>query len=339
MQLTILSHSMNCTMQNNNVFSDLREKFAILSQKRQAAKPGQVVQMILEQETGERSAAKAWLILFCGSMVLTAFVGWMGFNYYSQIFSETFPGSAGLMAVGLVLFIEVVKVYLAYTSLSSIVFGWFAQSGSKFFFWLFCCLLAGGVYKWSYDVSTEGMAIFVANQGAAKAAQTTLADHLNAATAAVDAQIATLNASNETAATMRTKKGRIAWSGQATITNNSATLSDLQKQRAEIVTAATAEYQNNRTAADTKTTGFARFIERFGGYAEWALLVMLVAMIFNDSSRGEDARKSTNVAEVAEQIRDRQRVTLDAEQIIAAASPSLHRTPVPPLNGHPVGKP
>lgn len=326
-------------MQNNSIFSDLREKFSILSQKRQAAKPGQVVSMILEQQTGERSAAKAWLVLFFGSSVLTAFVAWMGFNYYSQIFNETFPGSAGLMAVALVGFIEVVKVYLAYTALSSLIFGWIWQTYSKFCYWFFCCLLAGGVYWWSYDVSTEGMAIFVANQGAEKAAQKTLADHLNAATAAVDAQIAQLNTSNETAATMRTKKGRIAWSGQATITNNSATLSDLQKQRAEIVTAATAEYNGNRTAADTKTSGFARFIERFGGYAEWALLVMLAAMVFNDKSRGEDAKGATNVAEVAEQIRDRQRVTIDAEQIIAAASPTLQHTPVTHLNGHPLGKP
>lgn len=279
----------------NNIFSDLSEKVTNIRESRKKSAGGKLLSAMDKEK---KNNAQMWLMFSIILLVASMLTAYLGYTYYRYTFLPSYPGAASLMALAVSGLIELGKVWLAYAVLSGIIFGWAYKTYSKFFAYLFGATLAFGFYYWSYTASTEGVAIYAKETSMANLAPPTLTASMNQATAAIDAQIANLQGSDEKAAGMKTKRGKVNWYGQQAIANNSTTLLSLQEQRAGIVRQITADYVKEGGRIEAKTNTLSDYVQRFGGYSEYAVLFCLLAMIFFD----KDANDELTGTETAQKV-------------------------------------
>lgn len=215
--------------------------------------------------------------------VLTAFVIYLGFNYYLNTFTEMFPYPvAVLFAIGLPLLIEVGKIRLAARALRSWWFGWINDGAYATAYWGFISLLAIGCYAWSYSISTGGIKEVAKATATEKNQQTGLIQQIKSATETVDARLANLDASDSDAKGMKTKKGKVAWSGQSIMMNNAELKKALQQERAEIIANVKAEYEQKEVQTEVKVNKWAIFVEKFGGWGEVGTAICIFICSFFD---------------------------------------------------------
>lgn len=213
--------------------------------------------------------------------VLTAFVVYLGYNYYLNTFSEMLPYPAALLfAIALPAAIEICKIKLATRTLRSWWFGWINEGLYASLFWGFVTIMAVGAFWWSYTISTGGIKEVAKEAAAQKHKQADLQTVIAAACSDVDARISAINEKDTEAAKMKTKKGNIAWSGQSIKMDNAKLLVSLQKEREMIVEQTTLSYTTTNTENTAKISKWASFIERFGGWGDIGTGICLIIISF-----------------------------------------------------------
>lgn len=234
---------------------------------------------LLTLRNDNTNADEAAFWIKCILYVLTAFVVYLGYHYYLSTFSQTMdPMFAAIFAVSIPAVVEIGKLKLITKAFRAISLGWIDDGPSKSIFWGFVLIIGAGAFWWSYTISTGGIKEVARQNAEASVRQDSLHVIISSATADVDARIAEINHSNEQAAQMKTKRGKVAWSGQTIQMNNSATLASLQGERQKIVDQITADYATTGTENKTKVSAWSSFIERFGGWGEIGSILCLIAL-------------------------------------------------------------
>lgn len=285
----------------NNIFTDLREKVNRLQASR-AKTAGKELLTAIEKE--ENNDARMWLIFSAILWLASAVTIYMGFKYYQFTFEPSFPGMANALATTLSVVVELAKVFLTYAVLSGIIFGWAFRNWSKFFAYCFGFALAYGAYWWSYTTSTEGIAIYAKETSTDNLKGQDLTGYIVQGTADITAQIAQIEQSNQQAAGMTTKKGKINWYGQQTISGNAPTLSNLMAQKAEREKLLTEQWQKGEGRTEARVNVLSQWVMNFGGYTEWAVLFCLLAMIFFDKDSNARIMETETAKKVTEKIKE-----------------------------------
>ncbi len=287
-------------MQSNNIFADLKEKIGTI-RKNNAKTAGKELLTAIEKE--ETNDARMWLLFSFLLMAASIVTIYMGYKYYFFTFEPSFPGFAIPLSILLSGAVEGGKVFLAYAILSGFIFGWAYRNWSKFLAYVFGAVLAFGTYWWSYTTSTEGISIYAKETSTDNLKGTPLAEYLAAGTVDLTKQIEDINASNEQASNMKTKKGKVNWYGQQALTNNSTTLSNLQQQKAAREAQLTEEWKKGEGRTETRVNKLTEWVMTFGGYAEWCVLFCLLAMIFFDKDRNDAIMSNETAQKVTDKIK------------------------------------
>lgn len=266
---------------SNNVLKQLLHDHKQKSEGQKARDQVQEDIFLATLKNGKTYADEAILFVRILLILLTAFVVYLGFNYYLDTFREMFPEWAAIaFAICLPLGVELAKIKLSMLGLRSLLFGWLVSSWPSVAFWLLVIGLAIGGFVWSYSISTGGIKEVAREKSEVKNELPPLEKVISLACVDIDAQIAAITTSNTEASTMKTKKGKIAWSGQVIQMNNSEALPSLLKQRADLAADKAAWYHNQEGKVETKVNRWAGFIERFGGWGEWGTLFCVLAIGF-----------------------------------------------------------
>lgn len=269
----------------NNIFSQaftgIRQGATEASQRTQARNQEKEVEFLLSLRNDKTNADEAIIWVQAAMWVITAFVVYLGFNYYLKTFEGMFgPEIAFVFALALPAVVEIAKILLLKRGLRSIGFGWIAQTWSNFGYWTTILVFGLGAFYWSYTISTGGIKKVAMQEATEKNAPPTLSFVIAENTADINAKIAALDDSDKQAAGMKTKKGRTNWYGQSIQQQNAAARAALSREREAIVQQATEQYTKTGIATETKISAWADFIQRFGGWGEWAVAVCLIATLF-----------------------------------------------------------
>lgn len=229
-----------------------------------------------------------WLLLPAASL----WVGYIGFVYTSKALQGVVdPLPAFIMALSIPAFVQFVKIWGGKKALRAWHFKWYDRSEAEFWMWGAVGAVVAILFVWSLKIS-----IWDVQDTAAENYVQSHTDSLNvmiaAATSGIDEQIKTLNGENAQAGTMKTKKGKIAWSGQTVKMNNSAAISNLNEQRQTIVNQVIADYKEKKLK--TEKTGKVRgdFFQRFGGFGEGLeILFLLILGLVEAINRRQNAER------------------------------------------------
>lgn len=266
---------------SENVFTQLFSRHKQRSAQQKVRTQEQEDVFLATLANGRTYADEAIFIVRAILVVLTAFVIYLGYNYYLDTFMEMFPAwAAYLFAFLIPLVVEAGKIKLSMLGLRSILFCWWWKTWASVAFWGTIIALSFATFWWSYSISTGGIKEVSREKSEVKNELPPLEQVLATATADIDAQIAAITVSNTEASSMKTKKGKTTWAGQSIQMNNSATLPYLQEQRMAIAREKTIWYNAQSTKVDVKVNRWAAFIERFGGWGEWGTLLCILAIGF-----------------------------------------------------------
>ena len=121
---------------SNNVFSQLFQQHKAKSAGQEARTKEQEDTFLATLASGKTYADEAIMIVRFILVILTAFVIYLGFNYYLDTFMEMFPEwAAYLFAIALPLVVELGKIKLSMLGLRSLLFGWWWSTWSSVAFW------------------------------------------------------------------------------------------------------------------------------------------------------------------------------------------------------------
>lgn len=210
--------------------------------------------------------------------IATIWVWYIGYVFTAkELTGMVEPWQVVLLSIGLPLFVQILKVYGATKALRAFHFKWYDRSGHDLVFWSCTGILVAIMFGWSLKIS-----IFDIKDTSNETYTEKNSDSLNVvlrnATSGIDAQINALNNENADAGKMRTKKGRIAWSGQSIKMANATTLSALNAQKQEIVSQTMADYKAKKLDVEKGAKHRGNFFQRFGGFGEALEILMLVLL-------------------------------------------------------------
>lgn len=232
-----------------------------------------------------------WLLL----PLFSLWVWYLGYIYTSNSLAGVVePWQASVLSLLLPTAIQIIKIYAANKTLRAFHFKWYDRSGPELWFWSLSGILVGLMFLWSlkisvFDVKGAASDNFIASN------KESLDIRLSADTKDIDAQIAAVNQSNTDASTMKTKRGKIAWSGQDIMMKNSTTLSDLMKQRKTIVEATTADYQQGKVDTQKKSVERGNFFQRFGGFGEFGEIIFCLLLGLSEAiNRNNNLKRLEN---------------------------------------------
>ena len=208
----------------------------------------------------------------------TIWVGYIGYVFTQKELTGVVGDNAVfILSIGLPLFVQILKVYGATKALRAFHFKWYDRSGHDLVFWSCTGALVVIMFGWSLKIS-----IWDIKDASTEIYKDKNSDSLNvliiAATSGIDAQINALNSENADAATMKTKKGRIAWSGQSIKMANATTLSALNAQKQEVTSQVISDYKAKKLDTEKGASHRGNFFQRFGGFGEALEILMLVLL-------------------------------------------------------------
>lgn len=210
--------------------------------------------------------------------IATIWVWYIGYVFTAkELTGMVEPWQVVLLSIGLPLFVQILKVYGATKALRAFHFKWYDRSGHDLVFWSCTGILVVIMFGWSLKISIFDIKD-ASNEIYTKQNSDSLNVVLRNATAGIDAQINSLNNENADAGKMRTKKGRIAWSGQSIKMANATTLSALNAQKQEIVSQTMADYKAKKLDVEKGAKHRGNFFQRFGGFGEALEILMLVLL-------------------------------------------------------------
>lgn len=312
------------TAASTNIFDEIRE----WRTSRANSLSNQEVTKLARLRNPKTNADEAMMFTTAVLFVATAFCFYCGYLCYRDTFSGFTPFEAALSALALAGACELCKVFLTRLALRAILFGWISRTWWDFGQWGFVLVLACGAFWWSIQISTEGLEMFYRHHSETAVERTTLSDHLRAATADIDGQIASQQATQNSS--LQSKwKGTVVWEAQKTATGAGKNIAALQAQRAALLTAATEEWK----AADGRTTkkveGWVFWVKKYGGYMEVVSILCLLAFAF-----GERKLVSHNLSEPTDWPTGTGPKPLSGERAPSSASVSQF-SPTPPTVSQP----
>ncbi len=208
----------------------------------------------------------------------TLWVGYIGYIFtQKELEGVVEPWQAMLLSIALPAFVQIVKVYAATKALRAFHFKWYDRSAHDLWFWIGVGALVLVMFFWSlkisiWDIKDTSKEKFIAQNS------DSLSVVLASATGSLDAQIASLNAENAAAASMKTKRGTLAWSGQKIKMENATTLSSLNEQKAKITDQTLADYGSKKLKVEKAAAHRGNFFQRFGGFGEVLEIIMLLLL-------------------------------------------------------------
>lgn len=258
--------------ENGNVF----KQFASWRSGRLANVSEARARQLINTRNDDTNADEAMIVVKAIAFICTAICAYCGYLCYLDTFSSAFsPTMAFVFALSLPVAVELGKLFLAQKSLRSIFFGWMFKDYWSLGMWLFVLILAGLTYVWSFTISTEGLAMMTRNHSEASTAKISLQEHLNAATADIDAQITNQQGVQDKSLASK-YKGTIVYEAQKTATAAGKNITALQAQRAAILDAATLEWKEMNGTRAGKISAFSEWIKAYGGYMEWIVFFCLI---------------------------------------------------------------
>ena len=260
----------------NNVFSQWR---AYRRRRAESATPAEV-EKVASLRNDKTHADEAVLIVKVLLYLTAAFCAWASYFYYRDYLSESFsPAFVAVFSVALPIVVELLKVKVSHNVVRSIFFGWFFKNAWSLGFWAFLGIIAGGAYWWSVTISTDGMEKYTEMKADENLASDSLSAFIGAATADCDAQIAAAQ-QNYNEAVSTKWKGTTTVEAQKTAKAAARSIDKLQAQRAEIVSAATKDFERRDGRRTGKINAWAAFVNKFGGYMEVASGLCILALGF-----------------------------------------------------------
>lgn len=225
----------------------------------------------------------------------TIWVGYIGYLFTAQELNGLVsPTTATLMAIALPLFVQVLKVYGATKALRAFHFKWYDRSGHDLWFWVVTGLIVVLMFGWSlkisiFDINHSSKESFIAQNS------DSLSVLLAANTANIDAQIKSIQESSNEASGMKTRKGKIAYTGQSIKMENASTLSDLNAQRTIIANQTIEDYKENKKRLENGAEHRGNFFQRFGGLGEGIEILMLLLLgLVEAINRRQNAERLEN---------------------------------------------
>lgn len=232
-------------------------------------------------------------------------VGYIGYLFTIQELNGLVsPITATLLAIALPLFVQILKVYGATKALRAFHFKWYDRSGHDLWFWVVTGLIVVLMFFWSlkisiFDINDSSKESFIAQNS------DSLSVLLAANTAAIDAQIKSIQESSNEASGMRTKRGKIAYTGQSIKMENASTLSDLNAQRTVIANQTIEDYKENKTRLQKGAEHRGNFFQRFGGLGEGIEILMLLLLgLVEAINRRQNAERLENTESEGEKVMD-----------------------------------
>jgi len=204
------------------------------------------------------------------------------------------PWQATLLAFALPGVIQFLKLYGAKKTLRAFHFKWYDRSAHDLWLWSLVAIVVCLMFAWSLKIS-----FFDVKDTARDNYLNTHTDSLSlvmaAATKGIDSQIEAINKSNQEAGTMKTKRGKIAWSGQKIRIDNSTTLSSLMYQRQQIASQALEDYKAGKVRTNETATSRGNFFQRFGGFGEIGeILFCLILGLVEAINRNNNIKRLSN---------------------------------------------
>lgn len=275
-------------MSNQGQSQPQRDIFKELQERRRqnaAQKSEQMTQkeqeMLMRISNDKTHADEAAILIKAILYLVVAFLAYLSYHYYLEVFSETFdPIAAAVFAIGLPIAVEAATVYLGQKVFKAIFLNWYRKSVYDFGYWFIVAVISAGFFWWSFHISTRGITELARDNATAKNKPADLNQQIRAATADIDAQILAITNNNSDAGSMKTKSGKINYNGRAIIQNNSATLSSLQEQRKTITDQTIATFNADTATVSGKVNGWVSFIQRFGGFGELIKFFLMLAIGF-----------------------------------------------------------
>jgi len=233
-----------------------------------------------------------WIILplFC------IWVWYIGYLFTSkELAGVVDPWQVTLLAFLLPGTIQFLKLYGAKKALRAFHFKWYDRTAHDMWLWSLVGVVVVLMFAWSLKISIFDVKD-TAQENYAASNSDSLSLVLSAATGSIDAQISAINESSQRAGTMKTKKGKIAWSGQSIEMQNSATLSTLNDQKKAIVEQTIADYKAGKLKVEAGAVHRGNFFQRFGGFGEIGeiLFCLILGLI-------EAINRNANIARLKDQ--------------------------------------
>lgn len=203
--------------------------------------------------------------------ILPAFALWVWYIGYlftsKELVGVVDDWQVTILAFALPGIVQFLKLYGAKKVLRAYHFKWYDRSGPDMYLWILVGLVVGLMFFWSlkisiWDVKDTARDNYIAQN------QDSLSVVIAAATLDIDRQIAAINESNQQAGTMKTRRGKIAWSGQSIQMQNSTTLSALNEQRRQVVEQTVSDYRSKKAQVEKGAAHRGNFFQRFGGFGE-----------------------------------------------------------------------
>lgn len=225
----------------------------------------------------ETSADELRLAIKWGILPIFFFwVAYVGYIHLSKELIGVVPDEhVSWLAMGIPIVFQFIKAYCATKCLRAFHFKWYDKSAQDFWIYTLLGVLTILAFIWTLKISFWDVKE-TANDNYVQQNTITLDAHLKGATAEIDAQIAKLEAKEQAAGSLRTKKGGINWAVQPIAAENAKSKSALDAQRQTIVEAATKEFNTHSTTVEKQAKSRGNFFQRFGGFGELVEMICLI---------------------------------------------------------------
>ena len=225
-----------------------------------------------ETSADELRLAIKWAVL----PIFFFWVAYVGYIHLSKELIGVVPDEHVMwLAMGIPIVFQFIKAYCATKCLRAWHFKWYDESAHDFWIYTLLGVLTILAFVWTLKISFWDVKE-TANNNFIEQNTITLGAHLKAATADIDAQIAKLETKEQSAGSLRTKKGGINWAVQPIAAENAKSKSSLDAQRKTIVDAATMEFSTHSATVEKQAKSRGNFFQRFGGFGEFVEIICFV---------------------------------------------------------------
>lgn len=231
---------------------------------------------LLSISNDETSADELRIVLkFVILPIFFIWVAYVGYIHLSKELVGVVPEQHIFwLAAGIPLLFQFIKAYCATKCLRAFHFKWYDKSAYDFWLYRMLGVLTVFAFIWTlkisfWDIKNTVEANYVERNTA------TLESHLKAATLDIDTKIEQQKQKEASLGSI-VNGGRINWAKQPIAAENAKSSSALDAQRAEIVTAATKEFEKRAGTIEKQSKTRGNFFQRFGGFGEVGEIICFI---------------------------------------------------------------
>lgn len=258
----------------DNIFTQTSDAIGKLTEKD--------VARLAKKRNPDSNADEVRIAILAVLLIATGFCLYTGFLFYQETFARSFgSATAFVFALALAAVVEISKVLLGTRVLRAVFFGWAFKDLWNTGFWIFAGALFIGAFYWSVSISTDGMQLLTNARQVERDTSAEMTEAIAASTASIDAQIKDAQATQKEALANKWK-GQTTWAAQQTATQQGKQIAELQKQRAAVIDKAIDNWQSDKQSRSQRADLFSDWVRKYGGFAEAAGALALLALAMND---------------------------------------------------------